>query len=86
MSAPRPCVTDPFPTAKQAHHFLLEKVLVLMAYISNSEVIFLVQMVRPGCLAVEITHAYLLDNSVTYSPCTCHIRIINYPVPISSPP
>ena len=47
---------------------------------------FLVQMVRLGCLVVEKTHAYFLDNSVTYSTCTCRVRIINYPVPISSPP
>ena len=44
---------------------------------------FLMQMVRLGCLVMEKTHAYFLDNSVTY---TCRVRIINYPVPISSPP
>ena len=43
-------------------------------------------MVRLGCLVVKKTHAYFLDNSVTYSTCTCRVRIINYPVPISSPP
>ena len=47
---------------------------------------FLVQMVRLGCLVVEKTHAYFLDNSVNCSTCTCRVRITNYPIPISSPP